>query len=131
MMLGFYEKLLMLPQNFFLQRSSGDILSRLASNTIIRDTISNQLVSSVLDGSFVLVYLFILFMISPPFALIAVGIGLIQVVLVFITNRLIRELTMRELVSQGKSQAYAAEIAGGDRNTQGIGRRRMGTPALV
>lgn len=109
MMLGFFEKLLMLPQNFFLQRSSGDILSRLASNTIIRDTISNQLVSSVLDGSFVLVYLLILFVISPPFALIAVGIGLLQVVLVFITNRLIRELTMRELVSQGKSQAYAAE----------------------
>ena len=42
-MIGFIEQLLSLPQRFFQQRSSGDILARLGSNTIIRDTVSNQL----------------------------------------------------------------------------------------
>ncbi|GHO99098.1 NHLP family bacteriocin export ABC transporter peptidase/permease/ATPase [Reticulibacter mediterranei] len=113
MMMGFFEKLLTLPQSFFLQRSSGDILARLASNTIIRDTISNQLVSTILDGSFVLVYLLILLAVSPMFALLALAIGCLQVILLLFTGHRTRELTMRELVAQGKSQGYAAEMLTG------------------
>src|SRR6202023_2974203 len=33
MMLGFFKHLLSLPYNFFLQRSSGDLLTRMGSNT--------------------------------------------------------------------------------------------------
>jgi len=113
MMLGFFEQLLTLPLRFFQQRSTGDILARLSSNTIIRDTISNQLVSTVLDGSFVLVYLLILFLTSPIFGLLALAIGLLQVILLLTTNRLIRDLAKRELVANGKSQGYAAEALAG------------------
>jgi len=113
MMIGFFEQLLTLPLRFFQQRSSGDILTRLSSNTIIRDTISNQLVSTVLDGSFVLVYLVILLVTSPVFAGLAVAIGLIQVILLLSTNHLIRDLARRELLAQGKSQGYAAEALAG------------------
>ena len=113
MMIGFFEQLLTLPLRFFQQRSSGDILTRLSSNTIIRDTISNQLVSTVLDGSFVLVYLVILLVTSPLFAALAVAIGLVQVILLVTTNCLIRDLARRELLAQGKSQGYAAEALAG------------------
>jgi len=109
MMLGFFEQLLTLPLRFFQQRSSGDILARLSSNIIIRDTISNQLVSTVLDGSFVLVYLLILLLASPIFGLLTLAIGLFQVVLLVVSGRRIRDLAMRELVASGKSQGYAAE----------------------
>src|SRR5215469_5293744 len=109
MMLGFFEQLLTLPQRFFQQRSSGDILARLSSNTVIRDTISNQLVSTVLDGSFVLVYLFILLLTSPIFAGLAVAIGLLQVALLVMSSRRIRDLARRELIAAGKSQGYVAE----------------------
>lgn len=113
MMLGFFEQLLALPQRFFLQRSSGDLLSRMSSNQVIRDTISNQLVSTVLDGSFVLVYLLILLSASPSFALLVVALGLIQAVLLIPTRRLVRDLAKRELVAQGKSQGYIAEALAG------------------
>ncbi len=113
MMIGFFEQLLTLPLRFFQQRSSGDILTRLSSNTVIRDTISNQLVSTVLDGSFVLVYLVILLVTSPVFAGLAVAIGLVQVILLLSTNHLIRDLARRELLAQGKSQGYAAEALAG------------------
>jgi ABC-type bacteriocin/lantibiotic exporter with double-glycine peptidase domain len=109
MMLGFFEQLLTLPQRFFQQRSSGDILARLSSNIVIRDTISNQLVSTVLDGSFVIVYLIILLITSPIFSVLVVAIGLLQVILLLGTNRLIRNLSSRELVAQGKAQGYVAE----------------------
>jgi len=109
MMLGFFEQLLSLPLRFFQQRSSGDLLARLSSNTVIRDTISNQLVSTVLDGTFVLAYLAILFTISPLFGLLVLLLGALQIVLLMLTNHAVRELTSRELIAQGKAQGYAAE----------------------
>jgi ABC-type bacteriocin/lantibiotic exporter with double-glycine peptidase domain len=109
MMLGFFEQLISLPLRFFQQRSSGDILSRLTSNTVIRDTISNQLISTVLDGSFVVTYLIILFKGSPLFGWIALACGLVQVVVLISANRVIRRLSKQELVSQGKFQGYASE----------------------
>jgi ABC-type bacteriocin/lantibiotic exporter with double-glycine peptidase domain len=109
MMLGFVEQLLTLPQRFFQQRSSGDILSRLSSNIVIRDTIGNQLISTLLDGSFVAVYLIILLRISPLFCLFVVIIAILQVTLLVSTNRLMRTLASRELVAQGKSNGYVAE----------------------
>ncbi|HEY7125947.1 MAG TPA: cysteine peptidase family C39 domain-containing protein [Ktedonobacterales bacterium] len=109
MMLGFFEQLIALPLRFFQQRSSGDILSRLSSNAIIRDTISNQLISTVLDGSFVVTYLIILFRGSLLFGWIALACGLVQVIVLLAANRAIRHLSQQELVSQGKFQGYAAE----------------------
>jgi HlyB family type I secretion system ABC transporter len=113
MMLSFFEHLLALPQHFFQQRSSGDILSRLSSNTVIRDTLSNQLVSTALDGSFVTVYLLILFWQSSSFGMLVLLIGLLQVILLLSTNRPIRNLAIRELMAQGKSQGYVAEALNG------------------
>ena len=113
MMLGFFEHLLTLPQRFFQQRASGDILARLSSNIVIRDTISNQLISTVLDGSFVLVYLLILLSLSPLFGILALALGVLQVVLLSVTNRLMHHLARQELVAQGKSYGYIAEALAG------------------
>src|SRR5579859_2813701 len=109
MMLGFFEQLITLPLRFFQQRSSGDILARLSSNTIIRDLISNQLVSSVLDSAFVLLYLVILFVTSPIFGSLVLLLSLLQITLLVVSNYTVRELTTRELTAQGKSQSYVAE----------------------
>ena len=109
MMLRFFEHLLELPLRFFQQRSSGDILARLNSNTVIRDTLSNQLVSTVLDGGFVIVYLFILFWQSRFFGLLVLVIGLLQVLLLIAANRPLSELSARELLVQGRSQGYVTE----------------------
>lgn len=113
MMLGFFEHLLSLPLGFFQQRASGDIIARMNSNTLIRETLSNQLISTVLDGSFVLVYVLILFWQSQAFGLLALAIGGLQVALLLGTTRPLRELSMRELIAQGRSQSYVTEVLGG------------------
>jgi ABC-type bacteriocin/lantibiotic exporter with double-glycine peptidase domain len=109
MMLSFFEHLLTLPLRFFQQRSSGDILARLGSNTAIRDILSNQLVSAVLDGGFVIVYLLILVWQSRLFGLLVLVIGLLQVLLLVATNRPVHELSTRELMAQGRVQGYVTE----------------------
>lgn len=121
MMLNFFEHLLLLSMRFFQQRSSGDILSRMNSNLIIRDTISNQLISTVLDGSFVLVYFFILLSQSWMFSALVLLIGLFQVVLLLATARLIHSLSSRELAAQGKAQGYMAEALVGMTTLKAMG----------
>src|SRR2546421_6819982 len=86
MMLGFVEHLLALPYSFFQQRSSGDLLARLSSNTLLRATVSNQLLSTLLDSSLVIFYLVILLWQSLPFGMLTLVIGLLQVLLLLGSN---------------------------------------------
>src|SRR5216684_3543904 len=113
LLLNFFEHLLSLPYRFFLQRSSGDLLSRIGSNMVIRDTISNQLFSTLLDGSFVITYFLILLTQSLLFSSIVLVVGALQVILLLSTTRTFRELTSRELAAQGKSQGYLTEALTG------------------
>ena len=110
MMLSFFEHLLTLPVRFFQQHSSGDLVARMGSNQVIRDTISNQLISTLLDGSFVLVYFFILLSQSRIYSLVVLCIGLLQVVLLLSTARLMHRLSQRVLAAQGKALGYATEV---------------------
>lgn len=110
---SFFEHLLTLPLRFFQQRPSGDILTRVASNTAIRDLISNHLVSTLIDGGMVITYLLILFSQSPVFGTTALLVGLLQVGILLITYGPVRRLTNRELETTGVSQGYVAEMLTG------------------
>jgi ATP-binding cassette subfamily B protein len=121
LMLNFFEHLLSLPQKFFLQRSSGDLLARLSSNAVIRDTVSNQLFSTLLDGSFVITYFIILFSQSLIFGDVVLLIGILQAILLLLTSRWMREMTSRELAAQGKSQGYITEALVGVKTFKAAG----------
>jgi ATP-binding cassette subfamily B protein len=110
---AFFEHLLTLPASFFQKRSSGDILTRIESNTIVRDIISNQLVSAALDGGLVIFYLLILFVQSPIFGILVLIIALFQAAVLLFTNRPMRNLNRRELEAAGKTQGYVAEALAG------------------
>jgi ATP-binding cassette subfamily B protein len=121
LMFNFLEHLLNLPLRFFLQRSTGDVLARVSSNTIIRDTISNQLFSTVLDGSFVLIYLVILLSQSQIFTTIVLVIAALQALLLLSTGKVLRELNYRELSAIGKSQGSITETLAGIRTLKSVG----------
>jgi ATP-binding cassette, subfamily B, bacterial len=124
MMMSFLEHLLALPLRFFQQNISGDILTRLSSNTVIRDILSNQMVSNVLDGSTVIVYLAILLWQGPIFALLVVLLGLAQVVVLLSTRQPIQHLARRELTAQGATQGYVAEALTGIVTLKAAGAER-------
>lgn len=110
---NFFEHLLTLPERFFQQRASGDILARVDSHTAIRDLVSTQLVSSFLDCSLAIVYLIILFSLSPFFGMLVLAIAAPQIILLLATSGLTRVLASRELMAIGKSQGYVTEVLTG------------------
>lgn len=112
-MQNFFEHLLSLPFSFFQRRTSGDLLMRLGSNSMIREMLTNQTLSILLDGSFVIVYLFILIGLAPPFALLVIGLGGVQMLAVFLTRRKMQELTQRELAAKAEEQGYLVEALKG------------------
>jgi ABC-type bacteriocin/lantibiotic exporter with double-glycine peptidase domain len=109
MMVVFFEHLLSLPVRFFQLRNTGDLLTRLASNSMIRETLTNRAVSAVLDGAFVLVYLAILLFWHPMFALLVIGLGSIQVALLLGSTPRMQRLMERDLAAGAASQSYLAQ----------------------
>lgn len=113
MMLNFFEHLLSLPYRFFQLRLSGDLLARMNSNLAIRDLLTNQLISTLLDGGTVVTYFVILLSLSKLIAGIALAVGSVQVALLLLTSSAIRRLTQRDLEAQGKTQGYMSEVLAG------------------
>ena len=122
MMLGFFEHLLSLPYRFFQQRATGELIARINSNAAIRDLLTGQLLSGVLDGALVVLYLAILWWHSPVFAAIALAIGGLQVALLLASSFRLRTLMQRDLAAQGKAQAAMTEALVGIATLKAAGR---------
>jgi ATP-binding cassette subfamily B protein len=113
MMLNFFEHIFTLPFQFFQTRPRGDLLMRLRSNSSIREVLTIQTSSVVLDGLLVIGYLGILLTIQPVFGLIALVLGMAQIVLLLVTTPKMREMMARDLAAQADSQSYTVEALSG------------------
>ena len=113
LMRGFLEHLLALPYRFFQQRSSGDLLMRLSSNAMMRELLTTQTIAAVMDGLWVLVFLAVLLVQAPAFALVTVIIGLAQVLLLLASTGRMHDLAQRQLATQAEAQAYLVEALAG------------------
>lgn len=120
----FFEHLLGLPLRFFQQRSSGDILTRIESNLTIRNLVSTQLVSTILDGSTVLVYFVILLTQAPTYCFLVLTIGTVQVLMMLGSAPTLRSLSLRELSAIGRTQGYVAEVLSGIVTLKAAGAER-------
>lgn len=113
LMLGFFEHLLRLPLRFFQQRSTGDILMRLASNAVIRETLTVRSLSMLMDAGLASLYLLILFAVSWQFGAAVLSIGLLSVGLLLASTSAISRLTQSQLAAQAEAQSYAVETLKG------------------
>ncbi len=113
LMTGFVEHLWRLPFSFFQQRSSGDLLMRLNSNTTLRETITSETLSLVLDSVLVLTYLAYLLWQAPLLAAIAIGFGLLQVVVLLGTAAYQRRMVAETLATEADEQGYLVETLKG------------------
>jgi ATP-binding cassette subfamily B protein len=113
LMLGFVRHLLSLRLSFFQQRTSGDLLMRLGSNSLIRELLTSQILSVILDGLFVLGYLAILLALAPFFGLVVVGLGLIQVTIILLGRGRLRLVMQRDLATKADEQSYLVEVMKG------------------
>jgi ABC-type bacteriocin/lantibiotic exporter with double-glycine peptidase domain len=109
LMAGFVEHLLSLPFQFFQQRASGDLLMRLTSNNLLRETLTNQTLSVILDGLFMLLYLYLLLMMAPEYGLLALAVASMQAGVLLGARRAVHHLTQRDLAASAEEQSCLIE----------------------
>jgi ATP-binding cassette subfamily B protein len=110
LMSGFLLRLLSLPFGFFVQRSSGDILSRINSAPLVREMLTGQVLGLILDGTLVVVYLGLLLIKVPLFGLIAIAASTVQIALLTVTAGRVHEMSQQVLAAQGEAQGFLVEV---------------------
>lgn len=120
----FFNYLLTLPFSFFQQRSSGDLLARLNSNTVVRELVSQSLLSMATDTFFAFGYLALLWMGSPRVALLAVAFAAALIIVSLSTVRLTLADSERELSAHGRCQGYLVETLRGMETVKSLGVER-------
>tara|TARA_R110002073_G_scaffold123819_10_gene267880 strand:+ start:28117 stop:30186 length:2070 start_codon:yes stop_codon:yes gene_type:complete len=106
----FMEHLAKLPYPFLEGRSAGDLMMRANSNERLRELISSDGLSALLDSIFVVAYLAAVMYWSPFVALIALGMGAIQLLFFIIPMGAIRELYSQTTQKEAKAQGLLTQL---------------------
>jgi len=111
--LGFIDYLSRLPFEFFQRRSAGDLMMRVNSNATVRELLTSNTLSALLDGLLVVGYAVLILVLAPTLGVIVIGIGALQVGVFWLSRRRYRELMARSLEVQARSQSYLMEMLTG------------------
>lgn len=111
--LGFVDYLARLPFDFFQRRSAGDLMMRVNNNATVRELLTSNTLSALLDGVLVLAYLALIIVLQPMMAAIVGGLAFVQVSVFLVSRRSYRELQARALDAQARSQSYLVEMFAG------------------
>ncbi|MET7668332.1 peptidase domain-containing ABC transporter [Micromonospora luteifusca] len=109
----FMSHLMRLPYAYFQTRGAGDLMARLGSNMAVRDMLTSQLFTMVLDTLFVIVYTVVLLAVSPSYAAIVAILAAAQLGIVLVTLRPVHERAQRELSADAKAQSSAIDTLAG------------------
>ena len=121
MMLAFVDHLISLPYPFFQTRSAGDLMARLSSNAQVREIVTGGALSALLDGSLVMLYLVILFLASPILAGVALGLGVLYILVFLLSRRAKRELAAQIISKEARSAGYQVEMLSGMDTLKALG----------
>jgi HlyB family type I secretion system ABC transporter len=111
---GFVEHLFSLPLQFFNLRPSGDLLLRLSSNGLLRETVTNHSISLILDGTFFFVYTIILVVWAPKiFSLVVIGFAFTQIAILVLSWSRIHQIARQELEATSVEQSFLIEAVKG------------------
>ncbi|WFB11305.1 peptidase domain-containing ABC transporter [Streptomyces sp. LX-29] len=109
----FMTHLMRLPYAYFQNRGAGDLMSRLSSNMAVRDMLTSQFATLILDTVFVFVFTALLAAMSPAYAAVVAVLAVTQVGIVLITLRRIHERAQCELSAEAKAQSSAIDALAG------------------
>lgn len=113
MLLGFLDHVLALPFEALQVRGSGDLLHRLTSTYALRELLSSQSVSALVDGLAASVFLIGLFAVAPTIGVVVLGLGMAQIAVLLISWAPIERHAAEALRRESRSQSYALELLGG------------------
>jgi len=111
--LGFVDYLSRLPFDFFQRRSAGDLLMRVNNNATIREVLTANTLSALIDGGFVLLYVALILVVDPLLGFVSFALGALQLAVLLGAKRRYRDLLVRALDAQARSQSYLVEMFAG------------------
>lgn len=111
--MSFCDHLVRLPYSFFQTRSSGDLIMRLNSNATLRELLTSSALSGLLDGSMVILSLCILLLTQARLGMLALGLGIGQLAVFFLSRVQAQRLLSRDLEAQSRVRSYEVEMLSG------------------
>lgn len=118
---SFIGHLMKLPYQFFLQRSAGDLMARLNSNSTVREILTTSAISSVLDGVLVSVYLLLIFAQSLAMGAVVVVLAGLQIAILVLTHKSMQRVMSETLQAQARSQGYLGQMITGIETLKSVG----------
>ncbi len=107
------DHLLRLPLNYFDRRPVGELGSRIAELEKIRNFLTGQALTTILDAAFSLIYIVVMVIYSWLLTIIALGVVPIQVLITIVGTPLIRR-QIREVAKENAStQSHLVEVLTG------------------
>jgi ATP-binding cassette, subfamily B, bacterial len=113
MTVGFLDHLVALPFSFFQTRSTGDLLLRVGSNATVREILTANTLSGLLDGVFVMVYGIVVLCLSVKLGLLVILLAGCHVAVFLVSRSGYRQLMVQDLEAQSKAQACLVQMLGG------------------
>lgn len=107
------DHLLALPPAFFQRRSLGDLMMRVSSTSQLRDVVTQGAVSTLMDGTLVVVYLGVLLWLSPDLALVALLLAAAHLGQLWLSQRGHRELTAEYLHQDAQARGALTRMLAG------------------
>ena len=105
--------LLDLPYAFFQARSSGDLLMRLRSSSVVREIFTNTTLSGLLDGTMVLVALTYIVVVDWRVGVLVAVLAVLQVFVLLAAWSPYRSLAAEKLEAQARSHGVLMEVLSG------------------
>ena len=119
--LRFLDHLIGLPYSFFQQRTAGDLMMRMGSNSSIKEILTSTTLSTVMDGFMVSFYLILLMLANIPLTVVVFAIALARILLVVLMRHKQRELLAENLEISARSQTYQVEMLSGMETLKAMG----------
>lgn len=110
---GVMDHMLRLPVTFYKKFSAGDLTNRVLSINMIRQIVSNTLMTAVLSGAFSSVNLILLFYYNSQLAWIGIGLALIAMLFMVVIGLLKLKYDREVSKHQGEIQGFLFEFLSG------------------
>ncbi|MEV4225469.1 peptidase domain-containing ABC transporter [Nonomuraea sp. NPDC049725] len=121
---GVVGHLVALPYTYFTRRGTGDLVTRASSVSTLRELLTGQIITAVLDGPLAIGYLVLIFVRDPVFGAALTGVVLLQSLLLLAMSRRVHLLTQRELAALAKSQGALIQTLSGIETLKASGAER-------
>ncbi len=125
LMTSFMKKIMSLPLNFFVNRSTGDMIFRSNLSTYIQQLLSSQLVTTVIDVVFVIAYFSLMVSYSKSLTVVCMAGIFVIVVSSFINTKKYQSFTDKELALHSKVHRTLVELFEGMETVKSVGAEKQ------